>query len=100
MITLVNVFTVSPQNQTQALQNIQQVYQEVVSSRSGFISANLLKSSDGKRVTAIAYWESEADLQAMRSTQKFKNMISSSEFEAAIISNEGHVYNETIAIDK
>ena len=99
MITFINVFTVQPEAQSDALQNILQVYTEVVKQQPGFRGAKLLKSSDGTRVTAIAYWESEADLQAMRSTPGFK-ALHTPEFYAAIVSNDGHVYNQGIDIEK
>lgn len=99
MITFINVFTVERDTQSDALRNITRVYTEVVRQQPGFMSAKLFKSRDGKRVTAIAYWESAADLQAMRSTEKFK-ALHTPEFYAAIVSNDGHVYNEVIEIEK
>lgn len=68
MITFVNVFTVLPQKQQDALQAIEKVYAQAVKYQPGFISAKLLKSKDGSRVTAIALWENEQHLQAMRNT--------------------------------
>ena len=69
MITFVNVFTVVPEKQAAAFQ----------------------KSEDGVRVTAVAQWESEDHLQALRETQGFKDL-HNPEFYDAIVSNDGHVY--------
>ncbi len=74
MITFVNVFTVLPEKQQDTFHAISKVYTDVVSHQPGFISAKLLVSDDGVRVTAVAQWESEADLQAMRNTQGFKDL--------------------------
>ncbi|MGL5871837.1 MAG: antibiotic biosynthesis monooxygenase family protein [Xenococcaceae cyanobacterium] len=74
MITFINVFTVKPEKQQDAMQAIEKVYTQVVKHQPGFISAKLLKSHDGNRVTAVAEWETEAHLQAMRTTQEFKDL--------------------------
>jgi heme-degrading monooxygenase HmoA len=98
MITFVNVFTVLPEKQADALQKIQQVYVEVVKHQPGFISAKLLKSDDGTRVTAIAHWESAEQLAAMRETQGFKDL-HNQEFHDAIVFNDGHVYSNSNAVE-
>lgn len=66
---------------------------------SQFISAKLLKSNDGTHVTAIACWEDEACLEAMRTTSKFK-ALHNPEFYEAITSNDSHVYDMVIDIEK
>ena len=98
MITFVNVFTVKPEQQQAALEAIAQVYREAVKLQPGFISAKLLKSNDGTRVTAIALWETEADLKAMRTTQKFKDLHDPS-FSEKIVSVDSHVYDSVIEIE-
>lgn len=98
MITFVNVFTVVPEKQQDALQAIQQVYSEVVRHQPGFISAKLLQSQDGTRVTAIAQWESEEHLQALRTTQGFKSL-HNEKFRQAILSSDSQVYNTALEID-
>ena len=92
MITFINMFTVQPDQQQTALHHIQQVYTEVVRYQPGFIDAQLLQSLDGKRVTAVAHWESEADLQALRSQPRFQELHNEA-FYAAIVSNESHTYH-------
>lgn len=98
-IAFINVFTVQPHKQQDALQAIERVYREAVSQQPGFIDAKLLKSNDGKRVTAIAYWENEDALKAMRTTAKFRELHDRGFYEV-IESNDGHVYDTIIAIDK
>ncbi|OUL21750.1 antibiotic biosynthesis monooxygenase family protein [Nostoc sp. 106C] len=98
MIILVNVFTVLPEKQEEALQKIQQVYLEVVKHQPGFISAKLLKSDDGTKVTAIAHWESAEQLAAMRETQGFKDL-HNQEFYDAIVANDAHVYSNSNSIE-
>ncbi|MBW4565757.1 MAG: antibiotic biosynthesis monooxygenase [Mojavia pulchra JT2-VF2] len=98
MITFVNVFTVLPEKQEDALRKIQQVYVEVARYHSGFVSAKLLKSDDGTRVTAIANWESVEQLVAMRETQGFKDL-HNQEFFDAIVSVEPHIYSNANTIE-
>jgi heme-degrading monooxygenase HmoA len=97
MITFVNVFTVLPEKQEEALQRIQQVYLEVVKQQPGFIAAKLLKSDDGTRVTAVANWESAEHLAAMKDNPGFKDL-HNQEFYDAIVSNDPHVYSNGIEV--
>jgi heme-degrading monooxygenase HmoA len=97
MITVVNVFTVIPEKQEQALKNIEKLYFEVVKHQPGFISARLLKSDDGTRVTAIANWETTQQLAAMKNTQGFKEL-HNQEFLDAIVSVDPHVYSNGIEV--
>ncbi len=97
MITFINVFTVRPEKQQDALRLIQSVYLEVVRHQPGYISARLLASDDGEKVIAIALWETEEHLQAMRQTQGFKDL-HNQEFADAIVSSDGHVYTDFIEV--
>jgi heme-degrading monooxygenase HmoA len=98
-IVFINVFIVQPDKQQDALQAIERVYREAVSQQPGFIGAKLLKSNDRKRVTAIADWENEDFLKAMRITAKFKELHDRA-FYQATESNDGHVYDTIIDINK
>jgi heme-degrading monooxygenase HmoA len=73
MMTFVNVFTVLPNKQKDSLQSIQKLYGEVIRHQPGFISARLLTSDDGTRITAIALWESEEQLAAVKQTLSFQD---------------------------
>lgn len=97
MITFVNVFTVLPDKQQAAFEAISRVYMEVVKHQPGFVEAKLLVSDDGTRVTAVAHWESEENLVAMRQTQGFQDL-HNAEFFSNIVSNDGHVYSTAIEV--
>lgn len=99
MITFVSVFTVIPEKQPDALRAIQKVYNEVAIHHPGFISAQLLPSDDGNRVTAIAHWESEEDLKAMRNTPEFTELHDRN-FLPTIVGNDGHLYSHSVAIKR
>lgn len=99
MVTFINIFTVKPEKQQQALQNIQRVYQEVVRNQPGFISAELLQSNDGNRVTAIARWESEENVATLRDNQKFKDL-HNQEFCGAIESVEPRFYQKMVEVNQ
>ena len=98
MITFIDVFTVLPEKQQDALRIVRRVYDEVVRHQPGFISAKLLMSNDGLRVTAIAQWETEASLRAMRQIPLFRDL-HNEEFFEAIVSNDGHIYNASVEIE-
>lgn len=64
VITLVNVFTVKPEEQ----QHLVDVLAEAASTMKtihGYISSNLHKSLDGTKVTNYVQWESVEDFEAM-----------------------------------
>lgn len=63
--TLINVFTVAPEQQQELVDTLIAATDEVIKTLPGFISANIHKSVDGVRVTNYAQWESPAALQAM-----------------------------------
>ncbi|AKG24275.1 antibiotic biosynthesis monooxygenase family protein [Calothrix sp. 336/3] len=97
MITFVNVFTVLPDKQQVAFEVVSRVYTEVVKQQPGFIEAKVLVSDDGTRVTAVALWESEEHLAAMRQTPGFKEL-HNAEFKNAVVSNDGHVYSTAMEV--
>ena len=99
MITFVNVFTVIPEKQPDALRAIQKVYNEVAIHYSGFISAQLLLSDDGNRVTAIAHCEREEDLKAMKNNPKFQEL-HDRDFLQMIVGNDGHLYSHLVEIKR
>lgn len=64
LVTLINVFTVEPENQ----QRLVDIFVEAglaMSKRSGFISANIHKSLDGTRVINYVQWRSKEDFEAI-----------------------------------
>lgn len=66
MITLINVFTVAPENQQKLIDLLTRATDEFVSRAPGFISSTLHRSVDGTKVTMYAQWRSDEDYQAMR----------------------------------
>ena len=64
-VTLINVFTVEPKDQDRLVGMLVEATGTVMSKIPGFISANIHKSADGKRVANYAQWRSTDDFQAM-----------------------------------
>jgi quinol monooxygenase YgiN len=66
MITLINVFTVAPENQARLIDLLTRATDGLVDRAPGFISATLHRGTDGTKVTMVARWRSTEDYQAMR----------------------------------
>ena len=64
-VVLINTFTVEPSRAEELLQVLSQATQIGMSSRPGFVSANLHISNDRKHVANYAQWRSQADIDAM-----------------------------------
>lgn len=98
MITFINMFTVETGRQDAAFEGIQQIYTEVVKFQIGFISATLLKSDDGRTVTAIAQWETAENLASLSQHPRFREL-HNEEFYASIVKVEPRIYSgEKVAI--
>ena len=65
LVTHINVFTVSPENQQQLVDLLIEAAQSTIRTFPGYISNNVHKSLDGTRVTTYAQWRSQADFEAM-----------------------------------
>ena len=65
VVTLVNVFTVEPENQQRLVEVLTEATEKVMCLQPGFISANLHKSFDGTRVANYSQWTSVEKYQAM-----------------------------------
>jgi len=65
VLTLVNVFTVAPENQARLVEGLARATEEVIRQQPGFISANFHRSLDGTRVVNYAQWESREALETM-----------------------------------
>lgn len=63
--TLVNVFTVSPDDQQTLVDLLDEATEQTMRHRSGFVSANIHASLDGTKVVNYAQWASAEDFQAM-----------------------------------
>ena len=65
LMTLINVFTVAPEQQQELLDVLVEATENVMRRLPGFVSANLHRSDDGTRVVNYAQWRSRADFEAM-----------------------------------
>ena len=66
MVTLINVFTVAPEDQQRLIALLTRATDDFVCLAPGFISARLHRSLDGSKVTMVSEWRSAEDYQAMR----------------------------------
>jgi len=69
ILTLINVFTVAPEKQQELVTLLIEATQ-TMKHLPGFVSANIHRSLDGKKVVNYAQWESMADFEAMRKNSK------------------------------
>ena len=65
LVTLINVFTVEPEDQRALVHILNTATDEVMKQMPGFISASIHRSLDGGHVANYAQWRSEADFKAM-----------------------------------
>lgn len=70
MLTLINVFTVEPEKQRELVTLVIEATNSTMKHMPGFVSANIHRSLDGKRVVNYAQWESMAAFEAMRKDPK------------------------------
>jgi heme-degrading monooxygenase HmoA len=66
VITLINIFTVSPEKQAKLVGLLTQATDSAVRQVPGFISASLHRGLDGTKVVMYAQWRSIEDYEAMR----------------------------------
>lgn len=66
VMTLVNVFTVDPQQQQELVDVLVEATDDVMQTLPGFVSANIHRSLEGRHVVNYAQWRSRADFDAMR----------------------------------
>ena len=66
LMTLVNVFTVKPENQAELVDVLVQATDETMKHLPGFISATIHRSLDGTKVVNYAQWRSKADFEALK----------------------------------
>ena len=70
--SLVNVFTVEPENQSKVFGLLQEGVQIMFSKMPGWISSNLLRSRDGKQVVVYSQWRDASDIDAFRQDPRMK----------------------------
>ncbi|HYY45753.1 MAG TPA: antibiotic biosynthesis monooxygenase family protein [Candidatus Angelobacter sp.] len=93
IVTLINVFTVTPENQERLIQVLDDATEAVMRKLPGFISANIHRSLDGTRVTNYAQWESRRAFEAMLADPAARPHMQAA---AALASYEPHLYEVTV----
>jgi antibiotic biosynthesis monooxygenase (ABM) superfamily enzyme len=87
--TLINVFTVKPEDQQKLVELLVEATQKTMRHIPGFISATIHKSADGTRVANYAQWRRPEDFEAMlRDPRAAEHMKPIQE----IVANDGHLY--------
>ena len=70
LMTLVNVFTVTSDKQSELADLLVHATEETMRHLPGFISASIHRSLDGTKVVNYAQWRSQADFAAMKDNPK------------------------------
>ncbi len=70
VVTLINSFTVEPENQQRLLKLWVEITEDVMCKLPGFISANFHMSLDGKHGANYAQWRSVESVENMRESVK------------------------------
>ncbi len=90
VVTLVNVFTVSPDHQQALADLLIEATRAVMNKLPGFVSANIHRSLDGTKVVNYAQWRRVSDFEDM-----LRNAAAQEHMQAATelaISVEPHLY--------
>ena len=70
IVTLLNTFTVVPENQQALIDLLIEATETAIKHRPGYISTNLHESVDGTRVINYAQWERQEDAEALFSDSR------------------------------
>lgn len=70
LMTLINVFTVSPDKQDELADLLARATEETMRHLPGFISASIHRSLDGTKVINYTQWRSQADFSALQQNPK------------------------------
>jgi quinol monooxygenase YgiN len=96
VVTLINVFTVEPQQQQRVVDLLIEATEAVMRHLPGFVSAHIHKSLDGMRVANYAQWRSKEYFEAML---KNPDAIPHMKAIAARATFDAHLY-EVSAVDE
>jgi heme-degrading monooxygenase HmoA len=69
--TLVNVFTVEPENQQKLVQLLKEGTVSFFSKQPGFISSSVHASKEGRRAINYSQWRSAGDIENFRKDPRF-----------------------------
>jgi heme-degrading monooxygenase HmoA len=64
--TLINVFTVEPENQHRLVELLKECTETLISKLHGWVSTSFLNSKDGRRVIVYSQWRSSKDIESFR----------------------------------
>jgi heme-degrading monooxygenase HmoA len=67
-VTMINVFTVEPDDQQALVDLLVQATDHVMSKQAGYLSGRIHRSLDGRRVAVYARWRSVEDFAALKDT--------------------------------
>jgi quinol monooxygenase YgiN len=85
VVTLINVFTVDPSKQDELVKVLDNATEKVIKNLTGFVSANIHRSFDGRHVANYAQWESREALDAMlahpAAQQHLRDAVALAQFE-------------------
>lgn len=84
IVTLINVFTVSPENQQRLVDLLVEATESVICKQPGYVSANIHKSLDGTKVTNYAQWRSIEDFQRMLGNEEARTHMKEAEGLATV----------------
>ena len=78
ILTVINVFIIDPANQQRLVNILLEAAEKVMNTVSGFISASVHRSTDGRRVITYSQWRSRDDFERMTQNpqmQAFRKVI-------------------------
>jgi hypothetical protein len=78
VVTLINVFTVEPEQQQRLVDLLVHATEEVMCHLPGYVSANIHRGLDGRHVANYAQWRRREDFEAM-----LRHPLAQSHMEAA-----------------
>jgi quinol monooxygenase YgiN len=89
VVTLINVFTVEPQDQQRLADLLIEATEKTMKGLPGYVSANFHRSLDGRHVANYAQWRSPQDFQAMLQNPEAQGHM---EEIRKLATNEGYLY--------
>lgn len=75
LVTLINVYEVAPEKQTELVQRLVDATEKVMRHQPGFVSVNIHRSVDGTRVVNYAQWASKEDFERMMKSPEAQGQI-------------------------
>jgi heme-degrading monooxygenase HmoA len=89
VVTLINVFTVEPENQDRLADLLVEATESVMRHLPGFVSANIHRGLDGRHVANYAQWESKEAFERMLGDPEARRHMGPI---LEIATNEGYLY--------